>query len=84
MTARVNRAKVYTREGRYGEALADLEEAIRLNPEFAPAYGSRAAVYLAMQDYDKAWANVKTCRRLGTEPPREFLQALINASGRTE
>ena len=37
-----------------------------------------------MKAYDKAWADVKMCRKLGGTPNPEFIEALTRDSGRSE
>ena len=41
-------------QGRYGDALLNFTQAIRLDPKNALLYLNRAQVYLAQQDYDGA------------------------------
>ena len=48
------------------------------------AYLNRAVAYYYRRDYDKAWADVKACRRLGGEVFPVFLGELRKASGREE
>ena len=55
-----------------------------MEPGLADAYIKRAETYLARKDYDQAWADVHRGRHLGTEPDAEFLQRLIEESGRSE
>jgi len=43
-----------------------------------------AALHFRQRDYEKAWADVKECQRLGLEVPPEFLAKLRKASGREE
>ena len=53
---------LFFKEGKYDEALRDLNASIKLNPHFSCAYGERAKTYLklgfpelASQDFDKAY-----------------------------
>ena len=58
MSARLNnRGNVYIRKGEYEKALADLNEAIRLNPKYVYGYKSRAFLYERMGDKDRAAAD---------------------------
>jgi tetratricopeptide (TPR) repeat protein len=45
--------------GRYEEALADLNLAIRLDPKNAKAYASRAVVFIRTNDFEQAFADLK-------------------------
>ena len=54
----INRAIAYLSKGDYDRALADLNEAIQLQPGRVVAYFNRATVYLAKQDVDRALADL--------------------------
>ena len=49
-----NRGLVYWDRREFDRALADFEQAIRINPGYAPTYYSRGLAYLARRDYDRA------------------------------
>jgi tetratricopeptide (TPR) repeat protein len=56
-----SRGTAYYEKGRYGRAIREYDEAIRLKPDFAEAFNSRGAAYhakgqynLAIGDYDQA------------------------------
>ncbi len=69
----------------YGQALEDYAKAIQLKPDYAEAYCRRAELYLiGLRDYDKAWADVKECRKQGGEPPDALISMLTKTSGRSE
>jgi tetratricopeptide (TPR) repeat protein len=51
------RAFSYVNDQRFQDALADLAEAIKINPRDAHAYEQRAAIEMKMIDYDKALAD---------------------------
>lgn len=55
--ARVSRGICYHREGRYDEALADYNEAIRVAPTSAPAVFDRGLLWLAKGNDDAALAD---------------------------
>jgi len=82
--ALVNRAIADLGKGLYGEAIQECDKAIALNAGYAPAYSSRAIAYYLLKAYDKAWADVRICRKLGEPPHPGFLSALSKASGRSE
>jgi tetratricopeptide (TPR) repeat protein len=80
----VNRSVADLGKGLYREAIQECDKAIALNARYAPAYSSRAIAYYVLKAYDKAWADVRTCRKLGEPPHPGFVRALSNASGRSE
>jgi tetratricopeptide (TPR) repeat protein len=49
-----NRGAAFMNKGEYDEAIADLDKAIELSPEFAMAYSNRGAAYINKGEYDKA------------------------------
>ena len=53
-TAYVERGLAYYKKGEYDEAIADYDEAIRLNPKYAAAYESRGFAYRQKDDWDRA------------------------------
>jgi tetratricopeptide (TPR) repeat protein len=55
--ARIFRGKAYARTGDIDRCLADIEEAIRLDPTNAFAVGARGDVYLVRKDYERALAD---------------------------
>ena len=48
-----NRGFAYQSKGDYDRAIADLNEAIRLDPKLALAYNRRGLAYHHMGDYDR-------------------------------
>ncbi len=61
-----NRALIYDEKGKQKEALADLSEAIRINPDFGDAYYNRG-VYLLNSDPKNACADFKKASELGIQ-----------------
>jgi tetratricopeptide (TPR) repeat protein len=61
------RASVSTRKGNFDPAMADLNEALRLEPNNANARALRAAGYIGKGDYDRALADLKEARRLDSK-----------------
>jgi len=53
----VNRCSVNHAKGDYDRAIADCNEAIRLDPKFAEAYNNRGNAYYAKGNYDRAIAD---------------------------
>ena len=49
-----NRGNAYNKNGRYDRAIADYDQAIRLDPNQAHAFRNRGAVYAAKGQYDRA------------------------------
>jgi len=64
--------------------MADFAKALELDPNDANTYDSRALTYCRLKQYDNAWQDVRTCRRLGGTPDPKLLEILTTASGRTE
>ena len=54
-------------EGRFEEAIADYDEAIRLNPQFAMAYANRGAAYSGLGQHERAIQDYDEAIRLDTE-----------------
>jgi tetratricopeptide (TPR) repeat protein len=79
-----NRGYAYADLGRFREAMADFDKALQLDPNDANTYDSRASAYLRMRQYDKAWEDVRTCRRLGGKPDPKMVEDLVRASGRED
>jgi tetratricopeptide (TPR) repeat protein len=77
-----DRGNSYSSQGRYAEALRDYDKAIALQPDLSSAYKSRALIYYTLKDYGSAWADVKTCERLGGRLNPDFLKALNQAAER--
>ena len=48
------RGRAWYSKGTHDRAIADLDEAIRIDPNFADAYNERGRVWLAKGEYDKA------------------------------
>jgi PQQ-dependent catabolism-associated CXXCW motif protein len=58
------RGGAYFYKGNYGQALADFNEAIRLDPSYARAYGVRATIHARRGDYELAIADDEQAIRL--------------------
>jgi hypothetical protein len=52
------------RSGDFHAAIADLDQAIRLDPTFESAYIDRGTVFYAMKDFDRAFADIAQAKRL--------------------
>jgi tetratricopeptide (TPR) repeat protein len=64
-----DRCNAYDSGGEYDKAISDCNEAIRLRPEFPPAFYSRCLVYLVKGDYDKAISDCSEALRMTPEYP---------------
>src|SRR5450432_2795307 len=63
-TALSNRAAIYINQHQYDQALADLDEAIHLDPKSALALSNRGWLLGARRQYDKAIADLDLAIRL--------------------
>jgi tetratricopeptide (TPR) repeat protein len=68
------RAMVSTRTGNFDAAMADSNEAVRLDPNNVNARALRAASYAGKGDYDRALTDLKEARRLDA---KSFLTANV-------
>lgn len=66
------RASAYYNLGRYAEGLTDAEEAVKLAPSLAHAYGCRGDLYTATGNYIKAVADYTQALSLGGDPTNTF------------
>ena len=62
-----NRGEVYYRKGEYDRAIADYDQALRLDPDYAGVYNNRGLAYLNTGEYDRAIANYDQALRLDPE-----------------
>jgi len=67
----------YIKKGDYDRAIADLTQAIRLDPNYADAYISRGSVYNEKGDYDRAIADLTQAIRLD---PNYAIAYVVRAS----
>jgi len=63
--AYVVRAAIFSDKKMDDEVIRDCTQAIELNPNLAEAWSIRAIAYYFKGDYNKAWADVETCRKIG-------------------
>ncbi len=71
-----NRAMDYAKAGKLSQAIAELDETIRLNPDSAQAYLHRGFVY-----YDRAFTErVRNAQGLGIINPKDLGQAIADYS----
>ena len=58
---------MYQRKGDHDRAIADYNQAIRINPNYADAYRLRGTVYFEKTDMDKAIAEYNQAIRLNSK-----------------
>jgi tetratricopeptide (TPR) repeat protein len=59
-----NRGIVYNEKGDYDQAIADLNQALKLKPDYAEAYNNRAIIYAQKGNYDQAIADISQALKL--------------------
>lgn len=67
-----NRGIIYRRADRDQEALADFQEAIRLQPNFTGAYNNRGVIYSKLGEDERAVQSFKTAIRLLPLSPKAY------------
>jgi tetratricopeptide (TPR) repeat protein len=76
------RGDVLAKRGDDVAALRDFDAAIRLRPDFAPAYYSRGRSYMQLGELSKARADLSEALRL--DPKLEAAQRQLESSARKE
>ena len=59
-----NRGEAYWKKGEHDRAIADYDEAIKINPKFAMPYNNRGVVYGAKGEFDRAIQDYDTAIKL--------------------
>lgn len=72
----VDYADLLAGQGTHDQAIDAYQNAIRLNPHYAPAHNNLAVLLYLKGDYTGAWQEVERCRRYGGSPSEEFVNAL--------
>ena len=67
-----NRGVLYRDKGDHDRAIADYNEAIRLDPKFPQAYSNRGVAYHAKGDHDRSIADYNEAIRLDPEYPTAY------------
>ena len=67
-----NRGDVYAQKHDYNRAIADYNEAIRLDPQNARTYAARGLADIMKRDYDRAIADFSEAIRLGPKNARAY------------
>jgi tetratricopeptide (TPR) repeat protein len=71
VSTHVNRGAIYVARREWDQALADFEEALRLDPERGAAHVGRGAYHLGKERFAEAEAEVNRGLQLGTEEPEK-------------
>jgi tetratricopeptide (TPR) repeat protein len=82
--AYLHKSLMHYRKDDFDAAIRDCEQAVKVKPDDTNIYVFRAALHYQMRNYDKAWADVNICQKLGGAVPPDFLAALQKASGRRQ
>lgn len=76
-----NRGLLHSKAGAYDQAVDDFSRAIAFDPNLGAAYSNRAYGYYQMKNYEKAWADIRACDRLGAETWPNLRELLMQAQG---
>jgi lipoprotein NlpI len=71
--AYTNRGSGWRDKGEYDRAIADYNDAIRLDPQFVQAYVNRGRTWSNKADYDRALADYNEAIRLSPQDARAYL-----------
>ncbi|TRZ95882.1 hypothetical protein D4R78_02285 [bacterium] len=77
-----SRGSKYLNNKKYAEAEAVFTECIKKDSSDIPAYKYRILSYIGLKEYDKAWEDVNTVKRLGSKVEDRLLNLLEKLSGR--
>ena len=64
-----NRANGYLRKEDFDRAMADYDQALKLDANYALAYNNRGEVYFLRKNYDRAIADFDQAIRIDPQPP---------------
>jgi tetratricopeptide (TPR) repeat protein len=67
-------------KGNLSQAILDYDNAIQIDPDYAIAYGNRAAAYFFKKEYDKAWEDVRKAESLGHKINPDLARGLKKVS----
>ena len=82
--AYVNRSSVYGNMRNYEGVIRDCTKVIELDPRLAAPYLNRSLAYTVLGEYEKAWSDVRMCRKLGATPNPKVVRKLVQVTGRSE
>jgi regulator of sirC expression with transglutaminase-like and TPR domain len=68
----------------FNQALADINQAVQLNPKDGFILASRAKIYFKMKDYFRAWEDVHEAQGMGHKLDDNFIEELKSVSGRDQ
>ncbi len=74
MRPHYNMAAAYFEAGKYEEAVQELRETIRIDPQYATAYNSLGYIYIQLKQYDSAADSFRTAMDLRVD----FVEAISN------
>lgn len=67
-------ATLYQRQKHFVPALAAFNQAMEVFPDFAASYENRAALYMQLEDYEKAETDIKQAEMMGKTPAYTLLR----------
>ncbi len=74
VAAYANRGNAYEKKGEYDRAIADYDQALRLDPKHANAYNGRGDAYNTKGEYDRAIADYDQALRLNPKDALAYIR----------
>ena len=83
-----HRGRVFSAQGKLESAVENFTKAIQLlgdrDDEWLIVHLGRAKVYYRLKEFDKAWADVKFCRKKKIPVPQDLIRDLEEATGKAD
>ncbi len=71
------------RNGDLNGAMADLDQAIQLDPQFSPSYIDRGIVFYRMRKFDRAFADIARAKRIEKQGHPKSVVAVATTAGKS-
>ncbi|MEQ8168103.1 MAG: tetratricopeptide repeat protein [Candidatus Eremiobacterota bacterium] len=73
LQAYVNRGDAYKKIGEHEKAIADLNQALNIDPRRAEVYATRGSIYMEIKEYDKSMADLNYALKLKSDLPAAYI-----------